>query len=238
MPGLLLVLAHPDDETFIAGGLIAKCATTGVPVSLVCATRGERGATADLCTIDELPRVREAELRAAGRILGIQHIEMLPYHDQKLHEAPPDEIRRHIVAAVRREQPEIVVTFDPNGANQHTDHVAISRFAEDALAAAADPRWYPETGPAHSIRRLLWPSPIPVFRLGEIPKLAEQPGIDILIDAAHYREKKEAALRAHRTQFPGLSRVFSNSSALSFEAFRIGYGPRPRSVPASDPFAD
>ena len=238
MPGLLFVLAHPDDETFFAAGTIAKYAAAGVPVGLVCATRGERGATADVCSIEELPRVREAELRAAARILGIENLEFLCYEDQKLWAAPVDEIRRQIVAAVRRHRPQIVVTFDPNGANQHTDHIAISRFAADAVSAAADARWYPETGAPHCIERLLWQSPIPAFELGRAAKVPQQPGIDFLIDIAAFRETKQAALRAHRTQFPGLSKIFSTEAALSFEAFRVACGPRPRTVPAEDLFAE
>src|SRR5690242_210360 len=144
MPGLLFVLAHPDDET-LSGGTIARYSSAGVPVGLVCATRGERGSTADLCTIDELPARREAELRECARILGIEEVEMLPYEDQKLWSAPIDDIRAALVAVIRRRRPEVVITFDPNGGNQHTDHMSISRFAADAVAAATDPRWYPAT---------------------------------------------------------------------------------------------
>src|SRR5437868_8695371 len=70
VPSLLFILAHPDDETFFAAGTIAKYIDAGVRVYIVCATRGERGATADLCPVEELPQVREAELRDADRVLG------------------------------------------------------------------------------------------------------------------------------------------------------------------------
>jgi LmbE family N-acetylglucosaminyl deacetylase len=237
MAGLLLVLAHPDDETFIAGGAIAKYAAAGIPIGLVCATRGERGKTADLYSVEELPQVREAEVREAARILGIREIQLLPYEDQKLGAAPPDDIRRHIVAAIRRQRPQTVITFDPNGANQHPDHIAISRFTSYAVSAADDPRWYPETGAAHRIESLMWQSPVMVFELGKTADLAGQPGIDILIDVAPFREQKQAALRAHRTQFPGLSKLFSTEAALSWEAFRVAWGVRPSAVPAFDLFA-
>jgi LmbE family N-acetylglucosaminyl deacetylase len=237
MPGLLLVLAHPDDETFLAGGTVAKYTAAGIPVGLVCATRGERGATADLCTIEELPGVRGAEVREAARILGIDEVELMPYEDQKLWSAPPDEIRHRIVAAVRRQRPHTVISFDPNGGNQHADHIAISRFAADAVSAAADARWYPETGAAHAVERVLWQSPVPVFELGRTPSLAQHPGIDFLIDTAAFRKQKQAALRAHRTQYPGLGKVFSDESTLTLEAFRIGWGLRPGTVPADDLFA-
>jgi LmbE family N-acetylglucosaminyl deacetylase len=153
---LLFLLAHPDDETFIAGGTIAKYAAAGVEIGVVCATRGERGKTGDICSRDDLARVREAEVRDAAQILGIRHLEILSYEDQMLASAQPDEIRRAMIAAVRRQRPQIAVTFDPNGMNLHPDHIAISRFASDAVAAAADPRWCPETGEPHMVERMLW----------------------------------------------------------------------------------
>src|SRR5205814_3612027 len=163
--GLLFVLAHPDDETFLAAGTMAKYAQAGVDVNVLCATKGERGNTGDLCSIDDLAVQRESEFREAGRVLGIAGVEFLGYVDQQLAAAPPDEIRRKIVQSIRRARPEIVVTFDPNGGNLHTDHVAISRFAADAVAAATDSRWYPDAGEAHSVRRILWTTPLHVFDL-------------------------------------------------------------------------
>src|SRR5580692_12948243 len=82
--GLLFLLAHPDDETFIAGGTIAKYAAAGVEIGVVCATRGERGKTGDICSRDDLARVREAEVRDAAQILGIRRVDILSYEDQML----------------------------------------------------------------------------------------------------------------------------------------------------------
>lgn len=231
MPGLLFVLAHPDDET-ISAGTIAKYASAGVPAGLVCATRGERGSTAGLCTIEQLPQLREREVREAARLLGISEVELLPYEDQKLWSAPLDEIRLRLVTVIRRQRPQIVITFDPNGANQHTDHMSISRFVTDAISAAADPRWYPDAGASHTIERLLWqwlPAPH--------AELHQHPGADFVIDIAAYKEKKQAAFRAHRTQLPGLEKLFSVDPRLARECFRLGWGPRPGAIPADDLFA-
>src|SRR5215469_5830029 len=115
MGGLLLVLAHPDDETLF-GGTVARYTSAGVDAGLICGTRGERGKTSGLCSVEELGRVRESELRESARILGIHRLEILPYVDQQLHAAPHDEIRRHIVALVRELRPQVVITFDPHGA--------------------------------------------------------------------------------------------------------------------------
>src|SRR5215471_7991442 len=162
----VLLLAHPDDESFFAAGTIAQMAEKGVRVGLLCATRGERGSTSDLCTIEELPRVREAELRAAARLIGIHDLEFLPFEDKQLALAPADAVRQAVVRILRRLRPEVVFTFDPEGANQHTDHIAISRFAMDGIAAAADARWYPEAGEAHRVERVLWPATVQVWELG------------------------------------------------------------------------
>jgi LmbE family N-acetylglucosaminyl deacetylase len=167
MPGLIFLLAHPDDETFIAGGTIAKYAAAGVEIGVICATRGQKGKTGDICSRDELPAIREQELRNAAQILGIHHLEILPYEDQALASAPPDEIRRAMVSALRRQRPQIAITFDPNGMNLHQDHIAISRFASDSVAAAADPRWYPDTGEPHTVQRMLWCAPGRVFDLSK-----------------------------------------------------------------------
>ena len=138
MDAILFIGAHPDDETFCAGTM-AKYVQAGVRVAVVCGTRGERGATADLCSIEELPKVREAELRRSMAIVGLEpdDVFFLPYEDQKLSKAPVEEVRRELVRIIREVQPGVVVTFDPYGNNEHTDHLAISRFAADALAAAA-----------------------------------------------------------------------------------------------------
>ncbi len=240
MRTLLFIGAHPDDETFFAAGTIAKYVSEGTRVSVVCATRGERGATADLCSIEELPGVREAEMRDAMQVLGVAEIYFLPYEDQKLADAPLPEIREHLVAAIRKERPQILITFDPNGANQHADHMAISRFTSDAVAAAADGRWYPDAGDPHRVDRLLWQPPTVIFRYPENADLPYEPGIDFLINTGPWSGQKTAAIRAHRTQ--RLGRLFFDDlqgrRTFAKEAFRLAWGPRPKKVPADDLFAE
>src|SRR6185436_15925293 len=159
---ILFVFAHPDDESFSGAGTAMKYAAAGVRSVLVTATRGERGKAGDppICAPDDLPACRERELREAGRIIGFDELHILDYRDRELAEAPPDDIRRSLVSLIRRVRPSIVATFDPNGFNVHPDHVAISRFRSDAITAAADPRWYPDTGDCHAVPRLVWTPPI------------------------------------------------------------------------------
>jgi LmbE family N-acetylglucosaminyl deacetylase len=179
-------------------------------------------------------------MRDAMRVLGVKEIYFLPYEDQKLGEASIEEIRRQLVEVIRKTRPQIVITFDPNGGNQHPDHIAISRFTSDAVAAAADGRWYPEVGPAHTIERLLWQPPTVIFRYAEGADLPKEPGIDFFIDTTPWKEKKADAIRAHQTQ--RLGRLFFDDAngrrTFSTEAFRVGWGRRPKIVPANDLFAD
>jgi len=62
--------------------------------------------------------------------------------------------------------------------------------------------------------------------------------MDFLIDISPYRDKKNAALRAHCTQYPGLKKLFSDDTTTALEAFRVAWGPRPRTIPAADLFAE
>jgi LmbE family N-acetylglucosaminyl deacetylase len=238
---LLVCGAHPDDETFFAGTM-AKYVSEGVRVAILCGTRGERGSTGDLCSIEELPARREAELREAMRVVGLHagDVHFLPYEDQKLAQAPLDEARREIVRIIRLIRPQVVIGFDLQGVNGHSDHVAISRLTSDAIAAAADARWYPENGDAFSVSRLVW---APVFRPWTLPnglQLADEPGVDFLIDTQKWAGVKAEAVRAHRTQFPGLGHLFfehgSPEETLNREAFRLAWGLRPSKVPCGDLF--
>lgn len=236
---LLFIGAHPDDETFLFGGTLAKYAAEGAQVTIVCATRGERGKTGGLCSAEDLPRVREQEMNRACEALGVQDVRFLSYIDKELSKAPAEKIRRELVTAMRDTKPQVVLTFDPNGMNLHTDHRAISRFASDAIAAAADPRWFPEM-PPHAVSRLLWPAPIVSYKQAETPEIGGHFGVDFLIDTRPWWRQKEAAICAHATQLPHLRKLFfehgSVEETLSVEALRVGYGPRPEHLPAGDLF--
>ncbi|MFO7693467.1 MAG: PIG-L family deacetylase, partial [Vicinamibacterales bacterium] len=142
---LLLVFAHPDDESVFAAGLACETVSRGGRVALCTATPGDRGKVGDppVCSRERLGAVRQAELMAACAVLGIGTVRVLGYPDRGLASAPADTIRRQLVELIRAVRPQVVVTFDPNGSNLHQDHVAISRFTSDAVAATADSRWFP-----------------------------------------------------------------------------------------------
>ena len=145
-PKLMAVLAHPDDESLGVGGTLAKYASEGVEVYLLTATRGDSGRYRGLRPGDNqhpgpstLANIREAELRAAARALGVREVSLLDYLDQHLDRANPRDAVAAIAAHLRRVQPDVVVTFGPDGAYGHPDHIAVSQFTTAAIVAAANP---------------------------------------------------------------------------------------------------
>jgi LmbE family N-acetylglucosaminyl deacetylase len=143
---LMAVLAHPDDESLGIGGTLAKYASEGVEVSLLTATRGDAGrhrhyrpGDAEHPGSSALGEIRERELRAAATVLGVHDVAFLDYRDQHLDRANPQEAVAAIVQHLRRVQPHVVITFGPDGAYGHPDHIAISQYTTAAVVAAADP---------------------------------------------------------------------------------------------------
>lgn len=145
---ILAVFAHPDDETFGAGGTLALLADTGHVVDLICATNGDEGGVADESGDHGMdPEVRLDELRCACRALGINEPVFLGYRDSgmegwgakpgSLSTADRDEVLARLVGEIRRLRPDVVVTFDPGGIYGHPDHVAISGLASEAYFRTA-----------------------------------------------------------------------------------------------------
>ena len=215
MSSALFIYAHPDDESFGAAGTICMLRAKGRRVVLACATLGDKGKCGDpaLCEPHELGATRERELRDAACVLGISEIHLLGYQDKELAAVPPDEIRRKLVALIRAEKPSEVFTFDPNGFNVHPDHVAISRFTTDAVAAAADARWYPELGEPHAVTTLWWTTLLEPWEEAD-GNPGERPGVDLVLDVSEWADKKEAALRAHRTQHKSVEHHFLSKPNL------------------------
>lgn len=160
MHTLLCVTAHPDDESMGFGGALAMAAADGVVTHVLCATRGERGWTGpadDHPGFAALGRQREAELRAAAEVLGVRSVSFLGLIDGEVDQADQLELIAAIVRQIRLLRPQVVLTFGPDGAYGHPDHIAISQATTAALVAAADPRF--DRGadqPPHRVSKLYW----------------------------------------------------------------------------------
>lgn len=136
----MCVLAHPDDESLGTGGTLARYAAEGVETSLITATRGERGRFGDNGERpgpDVVGSTREAELRAAAEILGIGDLTLLGYPDGGLDAVDPVAAQAAIASHLCRVKPHVVITFGPDGAYGHPDHIAISQLTTSAVVRAA-----------------------------------------------------------------------------------------------------
>ncbi|MQS13859.1 N-acetyl-1-D-myo-inositol-2-amino-2-deoxy-alpha-D-glucopyranoside deacetylase [Streptomyces kaniharaensis] len=176
---LLLVHAHPDDESIGNGATMARYAAEGARVTLVTCTLGEGGEvippelahlTAD--REDALGPYRIGELTAAMSALGVTDVRFLGgpgrYRDSGMMGVPDndapgcfwqadvDEAAGHLVAVVREVRPQVLVTYDENGGYGHPDHIQAHRVAMRAYDLAADPAYRPELGPAWRVAKVYW----------------------------------------------------------------------------------
>jgi LmbE family N-acetylglucosaminyl deacetylase len=140
----LIVVAHPDDESFGCGSVLAHAAASGHETFVLCATRGEAGESR--VATDDLAAMREAELRDAARILGVAGVRVLDHADSGMSgEAAPGTLVGADLSAVARQvgdvmdelRPDVVVTLD--AADGHRDHAAIRDATLAAVDAAAHP---------------------------------------------------------------------------------------------------
>ncbi|MET7638285.1 N-acetyl-1-D-myo-inositol-2-amino-2-deoxy-alpha-D-glucopyranoside deacetylase [Streptomyces sp. NPDC005438] len=176
---LLLVHAHPDDESINNGVTMARYVAEGARVTLVTCTLGEEGevippglAHLESSREDRLGQHRVGELAHAMRELGVSDHRFLGgpgrYRDSGMIGTPPnerphcfwrapvDEAAGELAAVIREVRPQVLVTYDPDGGYGHPDHIQAHRVATRAVELAADPEQGPETGEAHRVDRVFW----------------------------------------------------------------------------------
>ncbi len=155
---ILIVYAHPDDESFGNAGTIARYSAEGASVHYACATRGECGSIDPkfLEGYSSPADLRTAELECAARTLGLSAVHYLNYRDsgmpgtpdnldpRSFEQAPFETVVGQLVALIRALQPQIVITFNPYGGYGHPDHIKANRTTEAAFHQAGDPTCYPE----------------------------------------------------------------------------------------------
>src|SRR3984893_16669909 len=138
---LLGIFAHPDDETFCAGGTFARYAEQGAEIMVVSATRGEAGQVRDAAVGNRrtIAAVREAELRLACERLGITKVRCLFYVDGTLADGEVSAWVGEVAEAICEFRPDVVITFGRDGGYGHPDHVTISAVTTAACQRTADP---------------------------------------------------------------------------------------------------
>lgn len=241
---LLLVHAHPDDESIGTGSTMAHYAANGAHVTLVTCTLGEEGeihvpelAQLAAAGADQLGGYRIGELAAACAALGVTDHRFLGgagrYRDSGMMglatnehlrafwQADLDEAAGHLVEILREVRPQVLITYDPNGFYGHPDHIQAHRVAMRAveLAAAegcapakvywtAMPRSVLEAGMTHFAESSDNPF-AGIQDIADLPFGTPDDQIAARIDATEQHTVKEAAMRAHATQIPATSWLYS-----------------------------
>lgn len=215
---LLAFFAHPDDEISV-GGTLARCAHEGVAVTLVCATRGEAATIFSPpeygATRENLAQVRTQELECSCRTLGIQDLRWLDWPDGGVAELDEAEATAQVVAILRQVRPQVMFTHPSHGGYGHPDHLAVHRIALAAWAAAAEPAYRPDLGPAWPVAKLYARvTPASFFALvpalqgyrislnGQQLPLYATPDeeIALAVDVADFADRRRAAWDCHRSQ--------------------------------------
>ena len=226
---LMAVHAHPDDESSSTGGVLARYADEGIRTVVVTCTNGEFGDTLDGVKPGEdgheeqaVAQIRLAELREACKHLAVTDLELLGYHDSGMPDwdykdrpdafcnIPQDVVAARIGALIERYRPQVVITYDDQGAYQHPDHVHASRCAQAAVAATGIPDKLYLTAMRRSNWRRLWEElraqGVDVPDVGPIDEQMQRQieeserRITTDVDITPYLERKRAALLAHASQ--------------------------------------
>lgn len=190
--GLLAIYAHPDDETFGIGGSMARYAARGIPITMLCATRGEVGeiSPGTGATPETLGRFREEELRVAMGMLGVHDVRMMGFRDSGMQGTPenedtralvnahPDAVVHMLVRSIRELRPEVIATWDASGGYGHPDHIAVHHHATAAFHAAGDASRYPTAGEPWQPKRLFYTA-IPMREFIRVMEEMREAGADV-----------------------------------------------------------
>lgn len=191
---VLGVFAHPDDLDFMAGATVAAWVEAGLEVACVIVTRGDAGGFDDTPR-EHMPRIREAEQRAAAAELGVRSVEFLDgYADGTL--TPSLQLRRDITRAIRRFRPDRVLTTSPLrrwdriAGPSHPDHLAVGEATTCAI--------YPDARNRFAVPELLSEGLEP-WVVREV-WYGAGPDPDHVVDVTESYPRKLAALTRHVTQ--------------------------------------
>lgn len=203
---LLVTVAHPDDEAFGCGSVLAHARARGLESVVACATRGELGEPSpalpdEAPSPEQLGAIREAELRQATALLGVSRVEVLGWTDSgmdgdapegSLCAADPAEVEAAIAGVLEAERPDVVVTLDAS--DGHRDHAVV----RDATLAAVDRA---DHAPAAVY---LWCLPRSLMREFTGTDHLGTPDEDIttVVDSRAVLDLRWEAMRAHRSQVP------------------------------------
>ncbi|OGO64555.1 MAG: hypothetical protein A2029_16030 [Chloroflexi bacterium RBG_19FT_COMBO_47_9] len=188
---MLAIFAHPDDESFGAGGTLTKYAHQDVKVVLLCVTRGEAGIPGVKPV--EAGNIRTRELRNAAEQLGIE-VYFLDYPDGGLARIKSQTLLEMIACWIDLIQPQVILTFGPEGVSGHSDHIAISNIVTQAFDLTYK----------KGMLLYIHPSEATVLGCGvsSIDIEDKQPLVEV--DISDYKLEKIRAIQCHTSQNPDL----------------------------------
>ncbi len=211
---LLAVLAHPDDESFLMGGTLARYAAEGVDIAVVIATRGEAGrGDTDL---EQNGQRRERELRDAVAVLGVKSLEILGYPDGDVARVPRPVLVGRVMDAIQAWAPDVVLTFGPDGISGHADHLAVGAATADAAVSVGGKLRLFQVAPSPATRQCC--------RRGA--ESFDATGLTA-IDIGSHRIAKVRAMQCHASQSQPFSGTPESVAARLFEHeyFRLAWPP-------------
>jgi|SoiMethySBSTD1v2_1073268.scaffolds.fasta_scaffold03862_12 LmbE family N-acetylglucosaminyl deacetylase len=234
--------AHPDDETLLTGGTLARLAAEGHRVMIVVATLGEAGLT-DTTRAGDTPlgERRLDELRSAADALGCHAVTSLGYADSGLNGARPDRAfscadvdaaAKQLADILRRERADVLTVYDPAGGYGHPDHVQVHAVGHRAATLAGTPVVLEATVDRHALLRIanllrLVPGLPPGFRPARLRETFSPRGrLTHRVDVRDHVAAKRAAMTAHSSQRTGGStpRSLAVYLRLPFPLFRLVFG--------------
>ena len=217
---ILSIWAHPDDETYLSGAVMAAAAANGQRVVLVHATRGEQGTDDPQLAGARLGALRTVEMARARAALGVSEQWFFDFPDGGCADVPLDDALRKLMPIVASVQPDTFLTFGPDGITGHPDHCTVSEWATHA--------WTRTRGRT----RLLYATSTPE-RATEYAALNDQlgiypPGLPVTTPAGHLAlhldptpdllARKRAALAAHASQTTGIATLMGETTYTRWAA--------------------
>lgn len=245
-PTILAVFAHPDDETFGCAGTLAHYAAKGARVVPVCATRGESGKVTDpelgeaaALGLDGVGRLREAEMRQACAILGLEEPVFLGYRDsgrgdrlrrddaQALANADSLEVEARVRAEIERFRPQVILGHDPHGIYGHPDHLALHRATLGAFFSSggldSPPlRLFYHVIESEAMAAMADGRPGPLADLDPRVYGVSPDTVAARMDITAQAAKKEAAIAAHRSQTGPTSNMSAAGMTPEMRARMLG----------------
>lgn len=221
---ILMIFAHPDDDTFSCAGKILHLTSAGNEVKIICGTNGDEGETGTppICSKEELGIIREKEEREAAKILGISEVYFLGFKDGDLNKIPSTEIENKILKIIEKEIPDEIYTFGPDGSTNHPDHISISFVATNAFNEYSKNHTcslFYVVNPRSNVEKLRGTN-------SEYKSFGKILGSDtknlIKVDISNEFDAKVKALMCHKTQNKDFERFITSGNLidLHFEYFK------------------